>query len=302
MRSIANGRGARLAWLAGLALVGYGGLVLLGLLAHESVVAAVGSLLLGAVLLLRGSPPSAQVGRPALVAGLGLGAAGGVFIYNLIAGSGLSTPEWGLLAYGLGLLAAAPNLERAIGRVDVGTLVGWSFPLLLGPLVLFAFDAALASPQGTGMRSLADPFIATMLVAPMGWALNLAGTPATTRGTDLILETADGSLTLGVGLVCAGIYPLVLFVGLLGLHAWQTRSQPRTALTHLGLGTLGLYLFNLVRLVALAKVGERWGAAWLQTVHAHLGWVLYGLFAVLFWIVVVPRVETDDEVEGEPSP
>lgn len=265
--------------------------MLLGLLAHESLVAATGSLLLGAALLLRGEPPAAASGRPAIVAGLGLGALGGTLLYSLTFGSSLIAPEWGLLGYGVGLLAAAPNLDEQIGPVDVSTIVGWSFPLLLGPLVLFAFDAALTGSQGTGMRSLADPVIGTIFVGPMAFVLELIGTPTRTHGPNLMVETADGSLTLGVGLVCAGIYPLVLFVGLLGLHAWQTRAQPRTAMTHLALGTAGLYLFNLLRLVALAKIGQRWGATELQTAHAHLGWLLYGVFAIVFWIVIVPNVE-----------
>lgn len=264
------------------------------LIAHESLVAAAGSLLLGGFLLLRGDPPSAAPGRPALVAGLGVGALAGVLLYNLLFDSGLSPPEWGLILYGLALVAASVNLDAALGRLEVDTLVAWSFPLLLGPLTLFAIDAALAGPRGTGMRSLADPFIAHGLVTPMALALQALGTPVEARGTHLVLEAADGSLTLGVGLVCAGVYPLVLFAGLLALHAWQQRADPQRALAHLGLGAAGLYVFNLVRLVVLAKVGERWGAWWLQTVHAHLGWILYGVFALLFWIVIVPRVETPE--------
>lgn len=279
----------RLVWLAGLALVGYGGLVAMDLIAHESLLAAAGSLLLGGFLLLRGDPPSAASGRPALVAGLGLAALAGVVFYNLTFDSGFSPPEWGLVLYGLALLAAAANLDASLGSLEVETLVAWSFPLLLGPLALFAFDAALAGPRGTGMRSLADPFIAHALVTPMALTLQALGTPVEKAGTHLVLETADGSLTLGVGLVCAGVYPLLLFAGLLGLHAWQNRSRPRKALAHFGIGAAGLYVFNLARLVVLAKIGERWGAWWLQTVHAHLGWILYGIFALLFWIVIVPR-------------
>jgi len=293
MSSRARRRGARLAWLAGLALVGYGGLVLVGLIAHESLVAATGSLLLGALLLLRGEPPAARSGRPALVAGVGLAAAGGVTFYNLAFASTFILPEWGLLVYGLALVVAAGNLENRIGPVDVSTLVGWSFPLLAGPLALFAIDAALTDPGGRGVRSLAAPVIARVFVVPMALVFDLVGQPVATRGPNLIVETADGSLTLGVGLVCAGVYPLVLFLGLLGLHAWQSRSRPRTAGVQFALGAAGLYLFNLTRLVALVEVGRRWGPTTLQTVHAHLGWVLYAVFAVLFWVVVVPHVEAD---------
>ncbi len=277
--------------LVGLALVGYGMLVAVGLVAHESLFAGVGSLLLGGALLLREGIPNVEVGRPSLTAGIGVVAIAGVTSYNLAMGSHLGLPEWGLLVYGVFLVIAAGHLDRAVGPTDVAALVGWSFPLLLGPLLLFSLDASIGGSAGPRLNSGAEPLIATFLVKPMAFGLQALGTSAQVYGTDLVVATETGSLTLGVGLVCAGLYPMVLFGGILGLHVWQTRPSLRDGSVYLFLGFAGLYVVNLLRLILLTKIGQRWGPLWLQTAHAHLGWILFGLFAALFWIAIAPRID-----------
>lgn len=276
--------------LLGLTLVGYGLLVLLRVIAHEALLAGAVSLGIGALLLLPGMP-AIQVRRASLVALLGLGALVGVVGYNLFVGSGFSGPEWGLLLYGAALIAASKYLDADIGRFKVGTLVGWSFPLLFAPLFLFALNAVLTGPSGLEAERFADPIIGALFVAPMAFGLNLFGTPATVFANNIIIETSRGSLVLGVGLVCAGLYPMVLFLGVLGLHAWQTGLPRKLLGIYLGIGLVGLYLTNLLRLLILAKVGEMWGGAMLQSVHAHIGWILFALFMVVFWVVVVRRFE-----------
>lgn len=115
--------------------------------------------------------------------------------------------------------------------------------------------------------------------------------PTTTVGNNLVLPTSDGTLTLGVGLICAGIYPAVLLLGVIGLHAWRNRLGPRLITLYVAAGLVGLYIVNLLRLVLLAHVGQRWGGSMLQTAHAHLGWALFALFMVAFWFLLVRRIE-----------
>lgn len=280
----------RLRPLIGLALVGYGILVVLRVMAHDALIAGVASLILGTILLAMGIP-SLDVRRGSLVAGLGAAAVVGVLGYNLIAHSGLILPEWGLLLYGTALLVAAPLLDRKVGKVQVGTLVGWSFPLLLAPLLMFALNALLSGPAAGRAGGAADPIIGYLLVGPMAAGLTLFGTPAEVVANNVIIETPRGSLALGIGLVCAGLYPMVLFLGVLGLHAWRENlSGPRVA-AYLGLGFVGLWFANLLRLIMLAKIGERWGGEALQTAHAHLGWILFALFMAVFWVIVLRRLE-----------
>lgn len=283
------------AWpaLAGAALVGYGALVLAGVLAHEAPWTGLAAIAGGAAALLwprPGGPArhSLPGTRATALAVLGLGLAGAVAGYNLLRGSDVSWPEAALLGYGLALAAASRVLDaRVAGRVEVATLVGWSFPLLLAPFALYALNGVL----GEGMPAPASAVIEATLVAPLAGALGLLGDPVRTAGPAVLLPTARGTLTLGVGLVCAGLYPAVMFLGALGLHGWQHRlAAPRLA-GYLALGLLGLWAANVLRLVVLAKVGQAWGAEALQLAHEHAGWLLFLGFMGLFWGLVLRPVE-----------
>lgn len=287
--------------ILGLGLVGYGALIAIGVIAHEALLAGILSLLVGVALLIPGLP-KLRVGRGRWVAAIGITAAGGVIAYNLATTWDLGLPEIGLLAYGIALIAAAGHLHREVGRTDVATLVGWSFPVLLAPLVLFALNAVLSGQSGSGAGAAAQPIIIYTLVIPMAATLTLFGTPTEVVRDNVILETSNGSLALGVGLVCAGLYPMVLFMGILGLHAWRSGMSKGRFAAYLGVGLVGLYAMNLARLVMLAKIGQAYGGEALQTAHAHLGWILFALFMVAFWGVVLRRIEGDPGKQGPKRP
>lgn len=268
----------------GLALLGYGLLVLLGLLPHDAPVAGATALVLGALLLAWGLP-DVVAPRTAIVAVLGLVCVAGVTVYNVVAGSGLGRPEWAILAYGLVLLVAAPFLHLRLRRFDVASVVGWSFPLLLAPLALFALDAGVSDDGGAA----ADPVVQALVVRPTAAGLELTGTPVERTDSTLAVATPRGTLSLGVGFVCAGLYPMVLFGGVLALHAWRTRPPMGRLAAWASLGLGGLWLLNLVRLMVLTRVGIAHGGEALQTAHAHLGWVLFVAFMAAFWALALRK-------------
>lgn len=329
--------------LSGLGLTGYGALTLLGVLAHDALVAGLLSLLLGLLLLLPGiggkpepatrhgssawppvgadrridrvrAPADAPPGggsdasgsgrrmRGLAVAVIGFFAVAGVLTYNLALGSQIGLPEWGILGYGALLLFASTRLDRQVGRFPVNTLVGWSFPVLLAPLLLFAVNAMLSGPASSDAGAAAQPVIIATLVVPMAAGLRMAGTPAEVVRDNVVLQTSSGSLSLGVGLVCAGLYPMVLFMGILGMHAWQRGLGKGRFAAYMGVGLVGLYVMNLLRLVMLAKIGQRWGGEALQTAHAHLGWILFAGFMAAFWGLVLRRIEAQPRRDATPVP
>jgi exosortase/archaeosortase family protein len=300
----ARGRMAGLRVLLGLLLAGHGALVLVGVIAHEAKVAGAASLLLG-ILLLSFGIPRLHLRRPAFVAAVGAVAAGGVLVHAAATGSGLTLAEAAILAYGVALLVAARHLDRPLRRpfrrtdvpetpgtrpkvgADVGTLVAWSFPLLLAPLALYALNAAFSGSAGAA----ATPAVAKAVVLPTAWSLRFLGTPVEIDGNNLLLATPRGKLVLGVGLVCAGIYPMVLFLGLVLLHAWRHQLAPPRIATLAAAGLALLWAVNILRLVALTRIGVRWGPEALTTAHAHAGWLLFALAMVAFWAVAFRRTE-----------
>lgn len=269
--------------------MGQGLLVVLGVLDHELPRPVAWGIVIGGVgLLAWGGLPHLRVGRARLVRILGLAAVAGVLAYNLVAGSSMILPEWAILAYGLLLVLAAGHLDRRLGRVDVGTLVAYSFPLVLAPLALYAVNAATTS--GLGGSPLAW-YVRYLLVIPMGFALRATGMDVQLIGDTVRLMTPDGPLFLTVGIVCAGLYAGVLFLGVFALFAWQQETPPGRLAAYLALGLAGVHLANVLRLVLLALVGYEWGAQALQDFHRHAGWVLFLLWMIVFWALVLRRFE-----------
>lgn len=292
-------RRARL--LAGLLLLGQGLLVVTRILDHEAPFAAgVALVVAGGALLAwplvrartRKAAPATATPRDArrslLLGSIGALAAGGVVVYNALARSDLSPPEVAILGYGLALVVAAMFLERRLAGVPVTTLVAYSFPLVLAPLGLFAVNAMLAHAGGAAPLRW---YIQGGLVAPMAAGLQLGGISAQALGDTVRLGTPQGALFLTVGVVCAGFYAGVLFMGVFALFAWESRTPPPRLAAYLGLGLLGLHAANVVRLIALGAVGFAWGGQALQDFHEHAGWVLFLGWTIAFWWLVLRRFE-----------
>lgn len=293
------------AFLGGILLAGYGLLVTLRVLAHEAFALGIALIIAGGLLLwfsqrsrktldaplpAREGKPTVPASRGQLIATLLIGgfAAGGVLAYNLLAGSTMTPWEIGIVAYGVALLAVAPWLHRRIGPTSMGNLVAWSLPVIAAPLGVFALDAAMKGQVGS---SPVDAFLVYGLVAPMAWSLGILGFDVQSIGQNVVMGTPRGSLVLNIGLICAGFQAGILFMGVLGLHAWKEKTPPGRLTAYLALGLFGVYVANLTRLVILALVGYHWGGAVLQTAHAHLGWIVFFIWILLFWWIVLRHLE-----------
>lgn len=285
-------------FVAGALLLGYGGLVVLRFLAHESWLVGAALVVAGAVLVAsaRGTWAPAARERAAswsprrvLLAVVGAALAGGVLAYNFAARSSLTSPELAIVAYGAALMAAAWWFDRSVGGARVAALAGWSFPIVAAPLALYALDALVDAQAGVG-RSPLDWFLQHALVAPSAWLLAAIGFDVSTVGQTLGLETPRGMLFLSVGVVCSGLEPGILFVGVFALYAWRTDASPRRLAGLVLLGLVGVYVANLVRIMALAAVGYVWGGQALQQAHAHLGWLLFTGWMFAYWWLVLRRL------------
>ncbi|HVL47519.1 MAG TPA: archaeosortase/exosortase family protein [Candidatus Thermoplasmatota archaeon] len=289
---------ARFAAFAGLALLGQGLIILARLNDHEAglaggALASLAGLALLALAWRMGRTPDAP--EPAasrrasrLALGVGLAAAGGVVLREAMTGSGLSAPEWAILAYGLALVGLAPFVARRVAGVPVATVVAGSYALLLAPLGLYALHAL-------GERDLAwaplGLYVKHLLVAPLGWSLALLGHDVAWTGETIRVATARGPLFLTVGVACAGLYAGALFTGVfLHFAASAKASAPRLA-GYLALGLLGLHVANVLRLVLLALVGADRGGNALAFAHRHAGWVFFLAWGILFWWLILRRFE-----------
>jgi exosortase/archaeosortase family protein len=280
----ANGAGR--AYL-GLALLGWGLSILLGVTPHEDLLVGAGLSVFG--LALAASSPRLPAFRgsmsPWLVATAGLATIACLLAFNAAGGAALDGPKIAILLVGAGLVAAAPFLGRRlrIGRkgrsLTVASMVVGGLAVLGAPLAVWGLQAATKGVVGT---TPIEAFIRFALIAPVGALLHLIGFDPHIQGQTVTYATRDGHLALEVGAACSGVQAMALFTGVLALFLWTEKPGARRLALWSAIGIGGVYLANLLRLVVLFLVGYQWGGDALEETHAHAGWVFFVAWAVLF--------------------
>jgi archaeosortase C (PEF-CTERM variant) len=280
------GAGSGRAYL-GLALLGWGLSILLGVTPHEDPWVGAGLGVFG--LALAASSPRLPEFRGALspwiVAGAGLAIVAGLLAFNAATGAGLDGPKVAILLVGAGLVACAPFLGRRlrIGRkgrtMTVASMVVGSLAVLGAPLAVWGLQAATKGVVGT---TPIEAFIRFALIAPVGALLRLIGFAPEIEGQTVTYATRDGALALEVGAACSGVQAMALFTGVLALFLWTEKPGARRLALWSAIGIAGVYVANLLRLVMLFLVGYQWGGEALVEAHAHAGWIFFVAWAILF--------------------
>lgn len=275
----------------GLALLGWGLAILLGVTPHEDRLVGGALSVFGAVLLAtaRGLPRLPSVPM-LLVAGAGLALGAGVMAYVLAADAALDARKLALVLLGCGLAAASPWLDRAVrlprrGVTTVGSLVGCALVVLGAPLAVWALQASFKAAIGT---TPLESFVRIGLLAPVHAILAGLGLPSSVDGQSVTYATRDGPLRVDVGAACSGIQAMALFTGVLALYLLVERPGGRRLALWSAIGILGVYAANLLRLVTIFLVGYQWGAEALVRVHAQAGWMFFLAWALIF-ARIVPR-------------
>lgn len=268
----------------GLALLGWGLSILLGVSPHEDLLAGAGLAVFGLALVAT-APALPAVGRmpPAVVAGVGAALAAGILLFTLVSGSPLDLPKVSLLAFGTALALAAPFLDREVRlpgrRVPVASLVACALPVLGAPLAVWGVQALFEGAVGT---TPVEALVRFGLLAPLAAFLGALGLHPSVHGQTVTYATPRGPLSVEVGAACSGVQAMALFAGVLALYLVAERPGGRRLALWSCIGLLGVYVANLLRLAALALVGYQWGPEALVRAHAEAGWVFFVAWAVAF--------------------
>jgi exosortase/archaeosortase family protein len=283
---LAAAKGPGRAYL-GLALLGWGLSILLGVTPHEDPWVGAGLSVFGLALV--ASSPRLPEFRgsmsPWLVATAGLSVVAGLLAFDAASGAPLDGPKVAMLLVGAGLVAAAPFLGRRlrVGRkgrsVTVASLVVGSLAVLGAPLAVWGLQAATKGVVGT---TPIEAFIRFALIAPVGAFLQLIGFDPHIQGQTVTYATRNGALALEVGAACSGVQAMALFTGVLALFLWTEKPGGRRLALWSAIGIGGVYVANLLRLVVLFLVGYQWGGDALEETHAHAGWIFFVAWAILF--------------------
>ncbi|MEA3136089.1 MAG: hypothetical protein QOJ26_1127 [Thermoplasmata archaeon] len=277
--------GAGRAYL-GLALLGWGLSIVLGVTPHEDLVVGSGLAIFGAVLVATSPRLPESRGLPAYaVAGVGLAIVAGVLAHTLLASAAFDVPKAALVALGVGLATAAPFLRRRIpvgrkGRsVTVATLVVGGLAVLGAPLAVWGLQAATKGVMGTTPM---EAFVRYGLLLPIGLFLKAVGLDAAIDGQTVTYATPHGPLALEVGAACSGVQAMALFAGVLALFLWIEKPGGRRLALWSAIGIGGVYVANLLRLAMLFLVGYEWGPDALLQAHAQAGWLFFVAWAIVF--------------------
>lgn len=270
----------------GLALLGWGSAIVLGVTPHEDrlvggALAIFGGALVGTAL---GLPRLPSL-PPHLVAGAGLSLAACVLAYILAAGAAWDARKAALVILGCALAAAAPWLDRAVPlarrgvTATVGSLVGCALVVLGAPLAVWALQAAFKGLVGA---TPLEAFVRVGLLGPLHVLLAALGHASVVDGQTVTYTTREGLLHVNVGAACSGLQAMALFSGVLALYLFVERPGGRRLLLWSAIGLAGVYVANLLRLVVIFLVGYQWGSDALERVHAQAGWMFFLAWALLF--------------------
>lgn len=285
----------------GLGLAGLGASILGGVIPHEDWVVGAGLLVFGVVLVATGRLPWAPL-SPSWVLFAGL-LAGGTVLANVALTHQIGGPQMLAALLAAILLATGPLCGRRLtppaSRRDVAPeMLALGGGVALGaPLALWAAQAAFKHASGT---TPIEWFDATLLVLPVHWMLGALGIQSVPAGQTLRLATPRGPLAVEVGVACSGLQAMALFLGILAVFAVATKPSGKRLAAWSAVGLAGVYVANLLRLVAVVWAGWRFGAQTLQDVHANAGWVFFVAWSLLF-ALYVRRDLRRAEATGSPT-
>jgi exosortase/archaeosortase family protein len=229
-------------------------------------------------------PRLARIPARILFVALGLAIALGVLAYDAWRSSPLDAPKLVIIALGLATSAALAFHDRRIRGVPLASALLWSVPLAWGPLCVWAAQGAMKTAWGT---TPLEAFTHYALLLPLTGALSILGHSPTLDGSVVTYLTPSGPIALEVGVACSGIQAMALFGGILLALLLVERPPLRAGIAWCAIGLGGVYVVNVIRLVALALVGSRWGIAALEAFHANAGWMFFLAWSALFTLFVV---------------
>ncbi|HET6399718.1 MAG TPA: hypothetical protein VFH47_09220, partial [Candidatus Thermoplasmatota archaeon] len=178
----------------GLALLGWGTAILVGVIPKEDRLVGAGLLVFGAALLAT-APSWPHVAVPRwLVASTGAVALLGVPVYNAFAGSPFNPAKIAIMALGLLLLVAAPFVDARLPlrrEVTIGTLVVGALTAFLAPLLVYAIQGAFEATSGA---TPIEAFLRYGLLMPLAWFVAAAGWDPRLSGQTMTYTTRQGDM------------------------------------------------------------------------------------------------------------
>jgi len=165
--------------------------------------------------------------------------------------------------------------------------------LFVGLVVVFlVIPQAVTSIHAKTGTSIGNSYVQYMLAAPFAGILNLIGIHASSAGSIVVIQLADGKqLALEISAYCAGLYSFSIFLAaFFSFVLMFERLKTRVLILVLAIGLLIAFLGNVFRMVIIGVVGYYWGFDALIWTHHNAGWVIFLSWSAVFWYFLLGYV------------
>jgi exosortase/archaeosortase family protein len=132
------------------------------------------------------------------------------------------------------------------------------------------------------------PYIVIITVS----LLHLLGINAVTHGNIIsFLSQTGGMIYLSIVSDCSGIWSLGTFTIAVAIVLTSfPQSISKKSILVIGVGYLGTFCANIIRIVAIALSGYYFGPTGvIEQVHVHIGWIVFSAWMIIFWYYYFTR-------------
>jgi exosortase/archaeosortase family protein len=132
------------------------------------------------------------------------------------------------------------------------------------------------------------PFIVTLTIS----MLNLFGINALADRNFISFMSQTGDpVYLSIVSDCTGIWSLGTFtVTVIIVLSSFPKSISKKSILLIGIGYLGTFLANIVRILVISLSGYFYGPRGvIEQVHVHIGWIVFSLWLIIFWYYYFTR-------------
>jgi len=141
-------------------------------------------------------------------------------------------------------------------------------------------------------------FLEIFLAQTITSILNSLGINALANANLVTLQTPQGTFNFIIDASCTGIKGMLAYGSLAVLLALDIKTTRRRKLTCILVGAIGTFLVNILRLTVIFLSCYFFGQETALAVHTHLGYSLFILWVIIFWVVafkyiVVPTEKLD---------
>ena len=133
------------------------------------------------------------------------------------------------------------------------------------------------------------PFIVTLTIG----MLNLFGINAVAdRNIISFMSMTGDPVYLAIVSDCTGIWSLGTFtVSVIIVLSSFPKSISKKSLLIIGIGYLGTFCANILRILIISLIGYFFGPAGvIEQVHVHTGWIVFSLWLIIFWYYYFTRI------------